>query len=337
MKRINGLIEPIIRFDNLVRAARKASLAKRHKPAVARFLFHLEPELFSLQEDLEGGVYQPGRYVVFEIRDPKKRRICAAPFRDRVLHHAVCNVLEPFFEKRLIFDTYACRTGKGVHAAIGRARQFARRYPYFLQCDIRRYFESIDHGVLKALLRRFIKDGRLLALLDTIIEHSPPYTDPGRGLPIGNLTSQHFANLYLGELDHYVKERLRLRGYIRYMDDLLLFAGDKPALHESALEIERFARERLGLQLKEKSVRLAPVSEGVSFLGVRIFPGTVRLSRRSLRRFRRKLKAAEKAWLLGEIELDQLAAAGAALFGHICHADTLHLRRKLICNTLIPG
>ncbi|MGD8846761.1 MAG: reverse transcriptase domain-containing protein [Desulfobacteraceae bacterium] len=337
MKRINGLFEPILRFDNLVRAADKAAMGKRQKPAVARFLFNLEPELLRLQEDLENGTYQPGRYVVFEIRDPKKRRICAAPFRDRVVHHAICNILEHFFEKRLIFDTYACRTGKGVHAAIDRAHQFARSHSYYLKCDIRRYFENIDHKKLKALLRRFIKDCRLLALLDIIVDHSPPYTEPGRGLPIGNLTSQHFANLYLGELDHYAKEQVRLRGYIRYMDDLLLFAGNKPALHEAALEIKRFTRDKLGLIVKEKSICLAPVTEGIPFLGVRIFPSTVRLNHRSLRRFRRKMKAAEEEYLNGKIDADQLAAVVASLFGHLCQADTLHLRRNLIRSTLIPG
>jgi RNA-directed DNA polymerase len=198
MKRANGLFEPMIRFDNLIRAAGRASRGKRHQPAVARFLFDLEPGLLRLQAALANGTYRPGRYTVFEIRDPKRRRICAAPFRDRVVHHAVYNILEPYLDKRLIFDTYACRTGKGGHAAIHRAQRFARRHRYFLKCDIKRYFESIDHNILKVLLRRIIKDRRLLAILGTIIDHQPPYTELGRGLPIGNLTSQHFANLYLG-------------------------------------------------------------------------------------------------------------------------------------------
>jgi retron-type reverse transcriptase len=337
MKRANGLFEPMISFDNLIRAAGQASRGKRHKPAVARFMFDLEPELLRLQAALANGTYRPGRYTVFEIRDPKRRRICAAPFRDRVVHHAVCNLLEPHLDNRLIFDTYACRTGKGGHAAIRRAQRFARRYPYFLKCDIRRYFESIDHNTLKALLRRIIKDCRLLALLDTIIDHHPPYTEPGRGLPIGNLTSQHFANLYLGELDHHVKERMRLKAYIRYMDDLLFFGDNKSLLHRAAFEIERFVRSRLILKIKEDSVQLAPVTEGISFLGFRIFPATIRLNHRSLRRFRRKRRAAERAYLRGETDADQLAATATALFGHIRHADSLRLRRRLNGHTLVTG
>lgn len=337
MKRVNGLFESIIRFGNLIRAANKASLAKRHKPAVARFLFHMEPELLRLREELVRGAYQPGRYVVFEIRDPKKRWICAAPFRDRVAHHAVCNILEPYFEKRLIFDTYACRTGKGVHAAIARAQRFALRYPFFLKCDIKRYFESIDHCILKALLRRILKDRRLHALLDVIIDHSPPYTELGFGLPIGNLTSQHFANLYLGELDHYAKERMHLKGYIRYMDDLLLFADDKATLNRAATEIEGFVHNRLHLQVKEKSVCLAPVSEGIPFLGMHIYPNIIRLNHRSLKRFRRKLKALSKAYRGGQMDIEQLTASVAAMYGHICYANTLHLRRNLNWPTLISG
>ena len=337
MKRVNGLFESIIGFDNLIRAAGRASRGKRHKPAVSRFLFNLEPELLRLQAALVNGAYRPGRYTVFEIRDPKRRRICAASFRDRVVHHAVCHALEPLLEKRLIFDTYACRTGKGGHAAIRRAQRFSRRHRYFLKCDIRRYFESIDHNTLKTLLRRILKDRRLLVLLDIIIDHHPPYTEPGRGLPIGNLTSQHFANLYLGELDHHVKERMRLKAYIRYMDDLLFFADSKSTLHQAAFEIDRFVRNRLILEVKESSVHLTPVNEGISFLGFRIFPATIRLNHRSLRRFRIKWKAAERAYLRGETDAEQLAATATALFGHIRHADSLHLRRNLNRHTLVAG
>lgn len=337
MKRQAGLFERIIRFDNLLLAARKAAQGKRHKPSVARFEFHLEQELLVLAQELEDLTYQPGSYFTFEIYDPKRRRICAAPYRDRVVHHAVCNVLEPHFERRLIFDTYACRPGKGSHAAIQRAQHFARQHGYFLKCDIHKYFDSVDHGMLKTLLTRLFKDTSLLALLQRIIEHAPPGARAGKGLPIGNLTSQHFANLYLGELDHHLKDRLSIKGYLRYMDDLLLFADDKPSLHRWLADIQRFLHEKLRLNLKDKATRVAPVSEGIPFLGFRIYPGVIRLNQRTLRRFRRQVRGREKAYRAGRLTTEELADSVASLFAHIAHADSLQLRRQTTEDSLTLG
>jgi hypothetical protein len=337
MKRYTGLFEPIARFDNLLLAAHKAARGKRDKPAVARFEFHLEQELFVLQDDLQNLSYQPGTFFTFEVHDPKRRRICAAPFRDRVTHHAICNVLEPVFEQRLIFDSYACRPGKGNHAAIARAQQFARRYPYFLKCDIRKYFESVDHAVLEALLARLFKEAPLLTLLNRIIAHAPPGAAPGKGLPIGNLTSQHFANQYLGQLDHYLKERLGVKGYVRYMDDLLLFADDKPTLHQWLADSRQFLRETLRLELKEAATCLAPVSEGIPFLGFRIYPGVIRLQPRTLRRFRRQVRGRERAYQAGRLDLEELVTTVASLFAHVAQADTLSLRRQMVQSSLTIG
>lgn len=251
MKRVGGFFERIVGFDNLLLAQRRAARGKRCRTSVARFEFHLEHELFELQDELMTGSYQPGEFFTFEVRDPKRRAICAAPFRDRVVHHALCHVLEPHFERRAIFDSYACRLGKGTHAAIARARQFARRHPYFLKCDVRKFFASVDHGVLFGLLERLFKERPLLDLLARIINHAPPDSAPGKGLPIGNLTSQHFANLYLGELDHFLKDQLHIKGYLRYMDDFLLFAEDKPSLHLWLADLEDLLEERLDLGLKQ--------------------------------------------------------------------------------------
>lgn len=337
MRRQGGLFQRIIRFDNLLLAARKAVQGKRDRPSVVRFEFHLEQELLALQDDLENGGYQPGGYFTFEVRDPKRRAICAAPFRDRVVHHAVCNVLEPCFERRLIFDTYACRPGKGTHAAIARAQQLARRHRYFLKCDVRKYFQSVDHAILQALLVRLFKDPPLLALLERIIAHAPPDASPGKGLPIGNLTSQHFANLYLGELDHHLKERRRVKGYLRYMDDLILFADDKPTLHLWLADMRRFLRDDLALALKERATRLAPVTEGISFLGMRIYPGVIRLNQRSLRRFRRQVRGREDAYRAGRLDVEDLCNAVASLCAHVSHADTLALRRQMAQDSLVEG
>jgi retron-type reverse transcriptase len=202
MKRYGHLFEQVVTFENLCLAAEKAFRGKKDKQRVATFYFHQETEVLRLQEELCSGTYQMRPYRVFEVREPKPRKICAADFRDRVVHHAICNVLDPIFEASSIYDTYACRRDKGSYAAVRRAHEFARRGRYYLKCDVRKYFESVDHAVLKALLRRKIKDETLLALLDRIIDHPIPDAVPGKGIPIGNLTSQYFANLYLGELDH---------------------------------------------------------------------------------------------------------------------------------------
>jgi hypothetical protein len=179
-----------------------------------------------------------------------------------------------------------------------------------------------------------LKDQRLLALLDRIIDHPLPGSAPGRGLPIGNLTSQYFANLYLGELDHFVKERLGVKGYVRYMDDGLLFGDDKPALHEQLAAARDFLRDRLKVELKEEAVRIAPVWAGISFLGFRIFPGMIRLSGGKWSRFRRKVREREEAFLTGEIDEEELARSVASMIGHLAHADTLEARRRFFSGSL---
>jgi hypothetical protein len=185
--------------------------------------------------------------------------------------------LEPFFERAAIFDSYACRPGKGSHAAVRRAQHFARRFDRFLKLDIRKFFENLDHEVLKISLRRLVKDARLLQLADRIIDHGAPGSAPGKGLPIGNLTSQHFANHYLTPLDHFVKEKLRIPGYLRYMDDILLFSDSKRFMSEAHQQIMDFLELKLKLQLKSEVTVHAPISEGIPFLGMRLWPQVIRL------------------------------------------------------------
>ncbi len=337
MQRVDGLFERITEFGNLLAASRRAARGKRDRPSVARFEFYLERELIVLQEELTAGRYQPGTFFTFEVRDPKRRAICAAPFRDRVVHHAVCGVLEPVFERRAIFDSYACRQGKGTHAAIARAQQFARRSACFAKCDVRRFFASVDHRVLQTLLRRLFKDAPLLALLDRIIAHAPPDADPGRGLPIGNLTSQHFANLYLGELDHHLKDRLGVRGYLRYMDDMLLFADDKATLQLWLAELRTVLAQRLGLVLKEAVTLVAPVTAGIPFLGFRIYPGLIRLNPRTRRRFLHQVRVLEQAHADGILDTPDLCHRAASLFAHVAHADSLGLRRRVAAASITDG
>lgn len=328
MKRTGNLFDAIVSFGNLWYAAHKAWRGKKNKARIADFYFNLERELLVLQEELVSGQYQPRPYHVFEVTDPKRREIAAADFRDRVVHHAIVNVLDPHLERRLIFDTYACRVGKGTHNAVQRAQAFSQRWHFFLKCDIRKYFQSVDHAILQTLLERIIKDQRVLDLLACIIIHPVPGHSPGKGIPIGNLTSQHFANLYLGEMDHFIKERLRVVGYLRYMDDFLFFDQTKSVLHEIHFEIRQFLHERLSLILKDRVTTFAPVNDGIPFLGCRVFPSTIRLPQKGLARFRRKLHTREFAFHRGAINEDLLLRSVGSMIGHMVHADTLAMRRK---------
>ena len=337
MKRHGHLFEKVTDYGNLLAAAHRARRGKRDRVEVARFVFHLEPNLLKLQEELRSGSYEMRPYWAFTIREPKHRRICAAHFRDRVVHHAVCAVLDPIFETCLIGDTYACRRDKGTHAAVQRLQEFSRRSPYVLMCDIRRYFETIDHDALKALCRRKLKDKAFLSLLDRIIEHPIPGGKHGKGVPIGNLTSQYFANLHLGELDHFVKDRLRLPGYVRYMDDIAVFADDKPRLHRTLAAIQDFLHGTLRLELREERTLLAPVTQGVTFLGFRVFPGLVRLDGRRLARLRRRVRWRETAYRLGIVDEDMLAQSVRAMVGHVCHIDSLQVRKQVFTRSLEMG
>ncbi len=329
MKRAGHLFAQVADFSALCAAARRAARGKGQSQSAASFLFHLETEVLKLQRELIDGGYQPRPYRTFFVSDPKPRTISAADFRDRVAHHALCAALEPLFERAAISDSYACRPGKGSHAAARRARAFSRRYGYFLKLDIRKFFENVDHEVLKAGLRRLVKDARLLQLAGCIIGHGAPGSAAGKGLPIGNLTSQHFANHYLCPLDHFIKQQLKVRGYLRYMDDLLLFSAAKESLRDARRRIQEFVEQELKLELKDEASVLAPVSEGIPFLGLRLWPKLVRLDGPGKRRLVYALRQGAQGLASGRLSEDALAASLRSRLGHAAHADTLALRRSL--------
>jgi retron-type reverse transcriptase len=304
MKTCKNLFPQIVSFENLYDAANKAAHGKREKFSVMKFFSKLEENLFQLRDLLSSRQYVPGTYRAFFIYDPKPRLISAAPFSDRVIHHALMNVIGPILERSLIFDTYANRLGKGTHRAIRRFQEYARRYRFLLKCDIRKYFPSIDHKILKSLIRRLIGDRHVLWLIDAIIDHSNQQVEvldyfPGddlltpveqrKGLPIGNLTSQNLANYYLSPLDHFVKEVLRCRAYVRYVDDFALFSDDKDQLRGWLAEIHIFL-ERLRLKLHRRR-SLISSSDGESrFLGQIVKPSCRRLRGENVRKFTRRLK-----------------------------------------------
>lgn len=345
MKRFGDLYPNICTFDNLLQAFYKARKGKRKNSNVAAFEANLEYELLQLLQELKIETYHPGPYRTFYIQDPKKRMISAAPFRDRVVHHALCNIIEPIFEPTFIFDTYANRKGKGTHTAIRRCQSFMRQYKYVLKADIRKYFPSIDHAILKGLIARKIKCPRTLSLVDLIIDNSNPQElapdyFPGddlfslasrrRGLPMGNLTSQFFANLYLSPFDHFVKEELGIKGYIRYVDDVVLFHDDKSLLHELKKECQRFLSKRLRLLLHPKKSEVFPTASGLTFLGQRIFLTHRRLKRENVQRFYRRMKERLALYHAEKLSPEQLECQLNSWLGHARQADTWRLRKRCL-------
>ncbi len=338
-------------WDNLLLAYRKAARGKRGHPNVALFEYRLEDNLLALQSELRARRYLPGAYASFYIHEPKRRLISAAPFRDRVVHHALCNLIEPIFERSFIFDSYANRVGKGTHAALNRAQQFARVYPYFLSCDVRQFFPSIDLALLRRALARKIHDPDVLWLCDRILQSgrgvlSEAYEMvyfPGdtlfayyrpRGLPIGNLTSQFWANVYLNAFDHFVKRELRCLAYLRYVDDMLLFAADKAILCQWLRAIQqRLAGLRLTIH---PNAQPRPVTEGIPFLGFYIFPQRRRLKRRKGLYYQRKLRRSLAAYARGELPLDRLTASVRGWSNHTRYANTVGLRKALLSRLIIP-
>jgi RNA-directed DNA polymerase len=300
VRRERDVFERVVDFGALLEAARRAARGKRQRPDAAAFRLDLEPELLELRRALLDGTWRPGPFRSFRIVDPKPRLISAAPFRDRVVHHALCAALEPRLERHAIADSFACRPGKGTRAAVLRAQAHARKNPHYLKLDVRHFFETADHAVLKARLRRLFEERRLLALLDVIIDAGAPGSPPGKGLPIGNLTSQHFANLYLGALDHHAKARLRVPGYARYMDDILVFGPDPATLAAWRAELEALLAGPLRLEVKTEATRSGPVSLGVPFLGFRVFPRLIRLDHARARRLGRRLSALERRRRAGD-------------------------------------
>lgn len=330
MKRLGGVFDQITSLENLLTAAKKALRGKKQSPEAAEFFFSMESECLALQRELISGQYQPRPYRVFAIRDPKPRQICAVPFRDRVLQHAIFNVIDPWIEARFIATTYACRKGKGVHAALERAQRFARSHGFFFKGDIAKYFLSIDHQVLKGLLQRMFKDRDLLDLLARIIDHPVPGATPGKGIPIGSLSSQYFANMVLGMLDHHVKERMTVKHYLRYMDDFVLFAADKPALWRWREEISEFLDRKLGLLLNDRASFVAPVSEGIPFLGFRVFPGTFRLQARKRRRLVKRTRNLERCFENGYGDERSLAASVQSMIASTHQKGTQAFRRAWV-------
>ena len=346
MKRSNHLWPAITDFSNLLLAAKKAQKGKRFRSNVLAFNDRLELELEHLQEEMLSKTYCPGPYRTFEIKEPKARLISAAPYRDRVAHHALCNIIEPIFERSFIPDSYANRAGFGTHRALRRFTGFLRSSRYVLQCDVQKYFPSIDHAILKQEIRRKIRCRDTLWLIETIIDHSNPQEPvcryfPGddlltpserkRGLPIGNLTSQFFANIYLNRFDHFIKEELHTAKYVRYVDDFALFSDDRAWLQAARRHIEEYLA-RLRLTIHPVKSQIFSTARGANFLGFRVFRDRIRVRSENLRRARRRLRRMQRAYAARQLGQQEISQSLRSWIAHLAHGDTWRLREQIFAN-----
>ena len=305
-----------------------AAKGRRYTDSVAEFNFYLEEEIEKMQKELKEKTYNHGKYRVFTVYDPKERKIAAAPFKDRVVHHAVHDVIEPLMDKTFIYHSFACRKNKGTHKALDWAQKFLRLNSFCFHGDIKKYFFSIDRGILKGILRKRINDENLLWLLDEIID-SAIYTGQEKGLPIGNLTSQFFANLYLNELDYFVKFNLKAKFYIRYMDDFIIFENDREKLTGFKSKIRDFLKMKLALELHEGKSQIYNTQSGIKFLGFRIFKNYRKLATNNVRRFKKRLKKFEYLLDCRRIRESQVRDSVRCWVAHSSYANTNGLRLNM--------
>lgn len=344
MRRIGYIWERFLTVENLIIAAKKAEKHKSRKPAALHFHSHLEENIMKLYHELKEGSYLPGGYKKFYIYEPVKREISAAPFRDRVVHHAICNFLEPIYEPVFIKESFANQKGKGSMKAVDLCRFNLYKYSYALKFDVKKFFPSIDHEILKTILKRKIKDRKFLSLIELIIDSSnqqeevreyfsgdslfTPF-ERKKGIPIGNLTSQFFANVYLNPLDHFLKEKVGSNRYIRYVDDGILFSNSKTELQEWREEIHQFL-DGYRLKLHPKKVMLFPTQKGVKFLGYRVFPNRIELNPENIRRFHKRRKRKIRQ---GQETLESFKLSMAGWYGYAGFSSSKTFPHKIIAST----
>ncbi len=339
------LFPHITNWENLLKAYYKAARGKRGRQAAAAFEYKLADNLLILQDELRQGRYKPGAYCHFVIREPKRRLISAAPFRDRVVHHALCHVIEPLFETRFHPHSYANRAGKGTHRAIDQLQAFARHYRYVLRLDIVQHFPSLDHALLMQELFRVIRDEQVRGLVDAILqsgagvladEYHMVYF-PGddlfainrpRGLPIGNLTSQFWSNCYLNPLDWFVTRQLSCPAFLRYVDDFALFSSNKQQLWQWREQIITFLAG-LRLTIHESSAQVMPVNSGIPWLGFIVYPTYRKLKRRNIVQFQRRLVHNITLYRRGDISFAELDASVQGWINHVRYGNTWGLREHI--------
>jgi hypothetical protein len=325
MKRRNFLFEQIADYSNIRLAFLKAIRGNRGSPSAIKFCRAIDKNLASVRDKLLALQCGWGGYRSFQITDPKLRTISTAPFEQRVMHHAMMNILEDIFNRPMVCHSYACRKGKGTHAAALYAFRQCKANPYFLKLDVRKYFDSIDHETLKTQLRRLIKDTRVMYLLGGIIDSYE--TAPGKGVPTGNLTSQFFANLHLAELDHYILEQLRPSAYCRYMDDFIVWADSPSVLKAMSGRISDYASENLRLSLKQPV--FGKTADGLPFLGFLIKDSGIYLLQKSKRRVTGRMTEITASLAQNRISEEKAAERARSVLAVVSLARTNRLRKTL--------
>lgn len=347
MKTYDNLYEEIVSLPNLYRAYFEAKKGKKNKD-FREFEEDLINNLGKLHEELISFEYEPSGYNVFYVQDYKTRKILAPRFRDHIVHHAVHNYLEQIYEKHFIFDSCACRKEKGTHFGLKRLKSFVNKHSeedYFAKCDISKYFYSIDHFVLKNIFSKRIKDKRLLWLLGKIIDShledripahidNPKNFNQEKGIPIGNLLSQLFANVYLNEFDGFVKEDLGVKHYVRYVDDFVILEKDRNKLKEFIFKIRKFLSENLYLTLKDSKVQINKIKSGVDFIGYVVFKKFVRVRSRNYRRFNRKINLKIELYEKGFVSYEELKDSYSSYFAHLDYTNSEVIKLKIVAAIL---
>lgn len=329
MKRHGNLFQEIIKIENIYSAYRKARKGKRWQRKVQTFEQNFNVNIESIQRSLIDKTFHTSDYRTKRIYEPKEREIFILPFApDRIVQHALMNIVEPIWDSIMIHDNYACRVGKGVHAGSKKTMEYVRKNNYCLKCDISKFYPSVDHDILYNILKRKIKCANTLWLIKDII-YSYPY---GKNVPIGNYTSQWFGNMYLNELDMYVKHELRCKNYLRYCDDFCFFHNDKKVLNVIAKKIESFLFNCL--KLKFSKCQLFPVSHGVDFLGYRHFRKYILLRKSTAKRVRKRLSRLPHMLAEGKINSEQFRSSIASTHGWLKWANTYNFQLAISINNL---
>lgn len=325
MKRIAGLYQQIFDFDNIVLAAYKACKSKSGKCEVKEFRSDFYTHIARLRERLINKELSFGNYNQFIIYEPKKRLICAASLEQRIIHHAIMNVCHYYFDRNLIFDSFASRPNKGVHKAVLRTQELAKSYRHFVKLDFRKYFDSINHNILKSKLSRLFKDAELLDLFNRIIDS---YGVDGHGLPIGNLTSQYFANFYLSELDHRMKEILKCKAYIRYMDDVIIMADSSAEIKRLSNYYCNYASENLSLTVKPPLV--GKICSGIPFLGYKVYKTRIMLGGKAKRRYKKNIHLLTKLYSQNRISEWEYSSRLVSGISFTRFADSVKFRKNVV-------
>ncbi len=335
-KNINRIeFKEIWSFKNLHKSYLKARKCKKYRKDILFFSYNLEKNLINLQKDLLNQKYIHGSYREFIIQDSKKREIKVAPFRDRVVHHVLHNTIEPVFEKSFIVDSYACRKNKGTHKAIRKLESFLKllnhkktsKEIYCLKCDVLKYFDNINHNILLNFIKKKVKDEMVLQLIKDIVYSTNK--EPGKGIPIGNLTSQLFANIYLNELDQFIKHKLKVKYYIRYMDDFLIIDCDKNKLQKNKKYIKNFLFKKLKLKLHPNKDNIFSTKKGINFLGYIVYFNYKLLKKDTVKRFIKKTKTNQKLINKGFLKEDKFRIFLQSWFNYAKFGNSWNLCRKL--------